>query len=74
MEYPTPCYLIFGKETKGLPEDFLAENYERCVRLPMMENQRSLNLSNTVAVAVYEVLRQHGFPGLVAEGHIPTHE
>ena len=74
VEYPTPCYLIFGKETKGLPEDFLRENYEKCVRLPMMENQRSLNLSNTVAVATYEVLRQHNFPGLLAEGHIPTHE
>lgn len=66
VKYPLPCYLIFGKETKGLPEDFLAGRLERCVRLPMRENLRSLNLSNTVAVAVFEVLRQHGFPGLVA--------
>ncbi len=72
VSYPLPCYLIFGKETKGLPEDFLAENYERCVRLPMLEDQRSLNLSNTVAVAVYEVLRQHSFPDLVSEGCIPN--
>ena len=56
------CYLFFGKETKGLPEDFLRENYERCVRIPMRDGQRCLNLSNAVAVGVYEALRQHDFP------------
>lgn len=61
VDYPYPVFLFFGKETKGLPEDFLAENYERCVRIPMRENLRSLNLSNSVAIGVYEVLRQHGF-------------
>lgn len=70
VEYPLPVYLFFGKETKGLPEDFLRENYEKCVRLPMLDNQRSLNLSNTVAVAVYEVLRQHNFLDLCPEGHL----
>lgn len=70
VEYPLPVYLFFGKETKGLPEDFLRENYEKCVRLPMLDNQRSLNLSNTVAVAVYEVLRQHNFLDLSSEGHL----
>ncbi len=70
VEYPLPVYLFFGKETKGLPEDFLRENYEKCVRLPMLDNQRSLNLSNTVAVAVYEVLRQHNFPDLSSCGHL----
>ena len=64
VAYPGKVYLVFGKETKGLPEDFLKENIERCVRLPMRENLRSLNLSNTVAVAVFEVLRQRDFEGL----------
>ena len=61
-EYPLPVYLFFGKETKGLPEDFLLTHKDRCVRIPMRGGQRCLNLSNTAAVGVYEVLRQHGFP------------
>ncbi|MBR4934194.1 MAG: tRNA (cytidine(34)-2'-O)-methyltransferase [Clostridia bacterium] len=63
VEYPYPVFIFFGKETKGLPEDFLRANYERCVRLPMRESIRSLNLSNAVAVGVYEILRQHDFAG-----------
>lgn len=66
VEYGYPVFLFFGKETKGLPEDFLASNYERCVRLPMKKDMRSLNLSNAVAVGVYEVLRQHAFDGQVS--------
>ncbi len=62
ISYRYPTYLFFGKETRGLPEDFLLENYERCVRIPMRGGQRSLNLSNSVAIAVYEALRQHEFP------------
>ncbi len=62
VEYPLPVYLFFGKETKGLPEDFLRAHRERCVRIPMRGGQRCLNLSNAAAVGVYEVLRQHGFP------------
>lgn len=68
--YPKKVFLVFGKETRGLPESLLAENPDRCVRLPMRESLRSLNLSNTAAVAVYEVLRQRGFAGLTTEGHL----
>ena len=62
------CYLFFGKETKGLPEDFLEEHKERCIRLPMRSTARSLNLSNAVAITVYEALRQLEFPGLQGFG------
>ena len=58
------CYLFFGKETKGLPEDFLAEHYDACVRIPMRPEARSLNLSNAVAITVFEALRQLDFPSL----------
>lgn len=64
VRYPTPCWLIFGKETKGLPESFILSHIDRCVRIPMRHTLRSLNLSNSVAVATYEVLRQNGFAGL----------
>ncbi len=62
--YEDECYLIFGKETKGLPEAFLEAHAEDCVKLPMIEEARSLNLSNAVAVGVFEALRQLGFPHL----------
>jgi len=62
------CYLFFGKETKGLPEDFLEEHRESCIRLPMRQEARSLNLSNSVAITVYEALRQLSFPGLLDHG------
>ena len=62
--YEDGCYLFFGKETKGLPEDFLAAHYEDCVRIPMRAEARSLNLSNSVAVGVFEALRQLEFPPL----------
>ena len=68
VDYPDNCFLVFGKETRGLPEDLLESNLERCVRLPMRHKLRSLNLSNTVAVAVYEVLRQRQFSGLEKSG------
>ncbi len=70
IAYPDPCYLIFGREDAGLPEPLLARNYDRTLRLPMRDDARSLNLSNAVAVTVYEVLRQHGFPGLAEQGHL----
>ena len=63
VRYEDPVFLFFGKETKGLPEDFLKAHLDRCVRIPMRENLRSLNLSNAAAVGVYEVLRQRGFRG-----------
>ena len=62
------CYLFFGKETKGLPESFLEEHADCCVRLPMRAEARSLNLSNSVAVTVYEALRQLDFAGLCDYG------
>ena len=61
-------YLFFGKETKGLPEDFLEENRQSCVRIPMRADARSLNLSNAVAITVFEALRQLGFPSLLDHG------
>lgn len=70
VAYPSPVYLFFGKETAGLPVPFLRAHLERCVRIPMRDQQRSLNLSNSVAIAVYEVLRQHGFPGQRSDGAI----
>lgn len=63
-------YLVFGKETKGLPEDLLAANYQNTIRIPMRAEARSLNLSNSVAITVYEALRQNGFGTLSAEGHL----
>jgi tRNA (cytidine/uridine-2'-O-)-methyltransferase len=66
--YDDGCYLFFGKETKGLPESFLEEHRESCVRIPMGENIRSLNLSNTVAITVFEALRQLDFPNLLGYG------
>ena len=62
------CYLFFGKETKGLPEDFLEAHRAECIRLPMRQEARSLNLSNSVAITVYEALRQLDYPGLLDHG------
>lgn len=70
INYPDNCYLLFGKETKGLPEELLLKNPDKCVRMPMIENARSLNLSNTVAIATYEVLRQWDFPALQNFGQL----
>ena len=70
VEYPSEVYLFFGKESKGLPEEFLHDNPDRCVRIPMRQGLRSLNLSNSVAIAVYEVLRQTEFAGLQTEGEL----
>ncbi len=63
-------FLFFGKETKGLPEAFLAERADRCLRIPMRAGARSLNLANSVAVIVYEALRQLSFPHLQAAGRM----
>lgn len=70
VKYSDNCYLMFGKETAGLPEELLIKNPERCVRLPMMGEIRSLNLSNTVCVGVYEVLRQWDYPKLQNFGEL----
>ena len=63
-------FLVFGKETKGLPEQLLRENRESCIRIPMLQNKRSLNLSNSVAIIAYEVLRQFDFENLEKEGYL----
>lgn len=70
VSYPDGCYIFFGKETKGLPEELLLQNPDTCVRVPMVENARSLNLSNTVAIAAYEILRQWDFPSLQNLGQL----
>lgn len=70
VEYPDNAYFFFGKETKGLPEELLHENYGRAIRIPMAEGIRSLNLSNSVAIVLYESLRQHGFYDLKEAGHL----
>ncbi len=74
ISYPDGCYLVFGKETAGLPESLLHDNPDRCVRLPMISDARSLNLSNSVAVGVYEVLRQWGYPELQNYGKLRDYE
>ena len=74
ISYENEVYIMFGKETKGLPEELLYENREACVRIPMRDTLRSLNLSNSVAIAVYEILRQHNFEGLREDGHLTTRE
>ena len=64
------CWLFFGRETAGLPEEFRMAHYDRCIRLPMRSEARSLNLSNSVAILTYEALRQNGFPGLSGTGEM----
>jgi tRNA (cytidine/uridine-2'-O-)-methyltransferase len=67
FDYSNPSkdyFFVFGRETNGLPKEIIENNMERCLRIPMNENVRSLNLSNTAAILVYEALRQQGFPGL----------
>ncbi|MBO4343053.1 MAG: tRNA (uridine(34)/cytosine(34)/5-carboxymethylaminomethyluridine(34)-2'-O)-methyltransferase TrmL [Clostridia bacterium] len=70
IRYPENCFLIFGKETAGIPEEILKKYLDRCVRIPMRENLRSLNLSNSAAIAVYEVLRQRNFENLEEKGFL----
>lgn len=70
VSFPDNCYLIFGREDAGLPESLLVENPDICLRIPMRPRLRSLNLSNSVAIAVYEVLRQWEFPDLASEGSL----
>ena len=70
VQYEGDVYLMFGKETRGLPEELLHQHPETTVRIPMRDKLRSLNLSNSVAIAVYEVLRQHAFEGLREDGEL----
>ena len=72
VTYPKRCFILFGKETKGLPESLLEANPDTCVRIPMLDHLRSLNLSNSAAIAVYELLRQRQFEGLREAGQPTT--
>jgi tRNA (cytidine/uridine-2'-O-)-methyltransferase len=68
--YPEDCYILFGKETKGLPEQLLKDNYQNTVRIPMNDSIRSLNLANSVAIVTYEVLRQRNFRDMQLKGKL----
>lgn len=68
--YEDDCYVMFGKESAGIPEEILVENEENTIRIPMFSEIRSLNLGNSVAIVLYEVLRQHGFQDLNTVGHL----
>ncbi|MBQ6018555.1 MAG: tRNA (uridine(34)/cytosine(34)/5-carboxymethylaminomethyluridine(34)-2'-O)-methyltransferase TrmL, partial [Clostridia bacterium] len=70
VRYPDKAYLVFGKETRGLPESLLYANPDTCVRIPMLDEARSLNLANSVAIGVYEALRQWDFPALECRGEL----
>ena len=70
VEYEPDCYIMFGKESAGIPEEILVDNEENCVRIPMGHDIRSLNLSNSVAIMLYEALRQNDFLGLETEGNL----
>jgi len=74
VEYPDNAYIIFGREDKGLPEELLYKNPANCVRIPMRNELRSLNLSNSVAIAAYEILRQWDYPDLSREGKLTKYE
>lgn len=63
-------FIMFGKESGGIPEEILVENEENCIRIPMLDQIRSLNLSNSVAIVLYEALRQNGFEGMQKEGEL----
>ncbi len=70
ISYEPDCYIMFGPESRGIPEEMLVENRENCMRIPMWEETRSLNLSNSVAVILYEALRQNGFERMTMEGEL----
>lgn len=70
VEYEPDCYIMFGKESAGIPEEVLVEHKENSIRIPMLGDIRSLNLGNSVAIVLYEALRQNGFEGMNLEGHL----
>lgn len=70
VKYEPDCYIMFGKESAGIPEEILVHHKDTCVRIPMMGEIRSLNLGNSVAVVLYEALRQNEFAGMNLEGHL----
>ena len=74
VKYEGDVFIAFGKESRGLPEELLHNNADKCVRIPMLNELRSLNLSNSVAIAVYEILRQDNFDGLLSEGKLTRYD
>ena len=70
VEYPEDCFIVFVKESFGLKESLLKQHYDKCIKIPMKENTRSLNLSNSVAIVLYEALRQNNFPNLKTTGNL----
>jgi tRNA (cytidine/uridine-2'-O-)-methyltransferase len=72
--YEPDCYIMFGKESAGIPEDILVGNQETCIRIPMNPQIRSLNLSNSVAIVLYEALRQNSFSNMELEGHLRKYD
>lgn len=74
VRYGADDFLVFGCETRGLPESLLSKTYDRCVRIPMVPDARSLNLSNSVAIVLYEALRMQGFPGMQSTGSLTGRE
>lgn len=70
VPYDLDAYIMFGPESRGIPEEILVENRENCIRIPMWGDIRSLNLSNSVAIVLYEALRQNGFEKMTMEGHL----
>ena len=74
ISYPDGVCIVFGREDAGLPEELLKDHPQECVRIPMRQTLRSLNLSNAVAIAAYEVLRQWDYPGLMQEGSLTRYE
>ena len=74
VEYEDDCYIMFGKESAGIPEEILLENQETAIRIPMIGDIRSLNLGNSVAIVLYEALRQHHFDHMQLEGHLTKYE
>ena len=74
VSYETDCFIMFGPESRGIPEEILLENQETCVRIPMWGDIRSLNLSNSVAIVLYEALRQNGFEKMRLEGKLTKYD
>lgn len=72
--YEPDCYIMFGPESREIPEDILVKNQETCVRIPMWGDIRSLNLSNSVSIILYEALRQNGFEKMTMQGHLRNYE
>lgn len=70
VSYEEDCYIMFGKESAGIPEEILVQNEENCIRIPMVGDIRSLNLGNSVAIVLYEALRQHDFSHMNRKGNL----